>query len=158
MALNKARTPSNAKNAAITPVSDRGRSGQRSCNTFKACRCCIVANARATSPVAIMRMPIARGPRSVARSPCFSRRYSKTFAMVKSKRDERYSGSHPPHQGAFMGEIGAFVGEARGSIQRGLFGRRFFLHGRPFLSARRGTGARSRRYASRIAPTFDSPR
>jgi hypothetical protein len=41
MALNKARTPSNAKNAAITPASDRGRSGQRSCNTFEACRCCL---------------------------------------------------------------------------------------------------------------------
>jgi hypothetical protein len=45
--------------------------------------------------------------------------------------DERYSGSHPCHQGAFMGEVSAFVGESRGSIQRELFVRRFFVHGDP---------------------------
>src|SRR6516225_12104381 len=39
IALNKARMPSNAKNAAITPASDGGRPGQRSCNIFEARRC-----------------------------------------------------------------------------------------------------------------------
>ena len=43
MALNKAKMPSNARNAAMTPGSDAGRSGQCSCNTFEACRCCTVA-------------------------------------------------------------------------------------------------------------------
>src|SRR5262249_9146938 len=132
MALNKARMPSNAKNAAITPASDGGRSEQRSCNTFEARRCCIVANARATSPVAIMMMPTARGPKSVAR---FLTQVLKNLRDGEPKRDERYSRSHPPHQGTFMGEIGAFVGESRANIQRGhgLFVHRFCMHGRPFF-------------------------
>ena len=54
MTLNKARMPSNAKKAAMTPANDGGSSGHRSCIALKARRCCIVANARATSPIPIM--------------------------------------------------------------------------------------------------------
>ena len=68
----------------------------------------------------------------------------KNLRDSEPKRDKLYSRSHPSHQGAFMGEIGAFVGESRRSIQRehGLFAGRFFVHGRAFfLLADRATGA-----------------
>src|SRR5580700_12244594 len=102
----------------------------------------------------------AYSPRAKKRRPLavFLTQVLKNLRDGEPKRDERYSRSHPPHQGAFMGEIGAFVGEARGSIQRGLFVRRFFVHGRPILlPASRAVGARSSRkrmIASRIATTL----
>src|SRR5580692_9344692 len=109
----------------------------------------------------------AYSPRAKKRRPLavFLTQVLKNLRDGEPKRDERNSRSHPPHQGAFMGKVGAFVGEARGSIQRGLLVRRFFVHGRPFLllPASRATGARSNsnsssRYASRIATTPASPR
>jgi len=79
----------------------------------------------------------ANSPATLARawSAGWDRCANSSGAEREPRREALEGGSHPPHEGAFMGEIDAFIGESCGSIQQGhgLFMRRFFVHGRPFF-------------------------